>query len=223
MENELDVRIQHAVEHDEIIEGVTVQKPALLSVPKDGEIVFNRDRKDFKVGDGSTAYTNLPNILHKPCYIFSGSLTEDSSLLTTGIDKVIDDCFFAENATRNIKDYSGIIITVDPTIVTYYSLFSAYTIASHLNYGESFDIYLHSGIVDNAITWIGVKTSVSTNVIYDGVWAYSDAAAAMLARKYFSDLYNPSTSTHTYIIDIKITIKNLAGAYYSLAANTVSI
>lgn len=62
-DNVLDVRIEHAVEHDELVEGINTQLPADNSVPKNGEIVFNRTRTNFKVGDGSKTYSQLSNFV----------------------------------------------------------------------------------------------------------------------------------------------------------------
>lgn len=81
MNNTLDVRMQHAVEHDETIEGVLIQKPASSSIPKNGEIVFNRTRTNFKVGDGNTAYTNLTNII-PAVPTKTSDLTNDSGFIT---------------------------------------------------------------------------------------------------------------------------------------------
>lgn len=68
--NELHARLQHAVE---TTGGQGNQIPASSSVPLNGEIVFNSDRTNFKVGDGvidpntgqptGTAYSSLPDII----------------------------------------------------------------------------------------------------------------------------------------------------------------
>lgn len=81
MNNTLDVRMQHAVEHDETIEGVLIQKPASSSIPKNGEIVFNRTRTNFKVGDGNTAYTYLTDII-PTVPTKTSDLTNDSGFIT---------------------------------------------------------------------------------------------------------------------------------------------
>lgn len=58
-ENILYARLQHAVEHTED----NTQVPANASVPLNGEIVFNSDRTNFKVGSGTTEYSSLSYIL----------------------------------------------------------------------------------------------------------------------------------------------------------------
>lgn len=60
---EVNARLQHAVEHDEVVNNVSIQRPSELSVPKKGEIVFNRDITNFKVGDGNTTYGQLNNFI----------------------------------------------------------------------------------------------------------------------------------------------------------------
>ena len=72
-ENSLNVRIQHAVEHIENINDEQIQVPASTSQPKDGEIVFNQSRTNFKVGDGTTTYGNLPYFLPEKCVIIEPS------------------------------------------------------------------------------------------------------------------------------------------------------
>ena len=58
IENELNTRIRHAVEENH---GQASQTPANNSTPKKGEIVFSSDLSTFKVGNGSTQYSSLPN------------------------------------------------------------------------------------------------------------------------------------------------------------------
>lgn len=60
---EVNARLQHAVEHDEVVDNVSIQRPSETSVPKKGEIVFNRDITNFKVGDGTKTYGQLNNFI----------------------------------------------------------------------------------------------------------------------------------------------------------------
>lgn len=72
IENELNARLQHAVEHTETNNNVATQYPANNSVPLKGEIVFNSTLTDFKVGDGENQYSVLSNFLPTT---FSGAST----------------------------------------------------------------------------------------------------------------------------------------------------
>lgn len=79
--NELNARLQHAVEH--ITDNV--QYPANSSKPLNGEIVFSTDRTNFRVGDGvingdtttGTQYSNLPNII--PHGFYSGTAVSSTT------------------------------------------------------------------------------------------------------------------------------------------------
>lgn len=59
-DNILNARLQHAVEYTD---NNSVQHPDDTSIPLNGEIVFNDDRTNFKVGDGREEYQNLPDFL----------------------------------------------------------------------------------------------------------------------------------------------------------------
>ena len=59
MDNILNARLQHAVEHTEN----NTQIPAPSSVPLNGEIVFNSDRTNFKVGNGNDSYSQLTDVI----------------------------------------------------------------------------------------------------------------------------------------------------------------
>lgn len=94
VKNELDARLQHAVERTDNQGGVTVTYPA--SAPLKGEIVFTKDSNDkidnFKVGDGDTYYANLPKFLpewtrnaNKPTYTASevGALPDSTTFVSS--------------------------------------------------------------------------------------------------------------------------------------------
>lgn len=76
METELKARIQHAVEHTES----GVQCPADNSIPKNGEIVFNTDRTNFKVGDGTHAYSVLDDFIKTFDGTANGLVPYDASI-----------------------------------------------------------------------------------------------------------------------------------------------
>lgn len=133
MDNELNVRLQHAVEHDETIEGVTTQCPSNSSVPKNGEIIFNSDRNNFKVGDGVTTYGNL--ILYNSSIDAHGSvytvIPSTAQSLSTIIKNVLTSApnfnFPIDNHIV-IYDYNGVVIPDESQSSEYYSMYKYFYI-----------------------------------------------------------------------------------------------
>lgn len=146
MDNELNVRLQHAVEHDETIEGVTTQCPSNSSIPKDGEIVFNRDRTNFKVGNGTNQYSQLPNFLPSSSnerLWYSYASVSDT---LTNILKYNFGPYYLD-----IKLYDGIVIDYDSisfdsseSLENYISLTSSEVLGvlSSMYVGQNFTIYI---------------------------------------------------------------------------------
>ena len=110
-ENILNARLQHAVEHTEN----NTQVPANESVPLNGEIVFNSDRTNFKVGDGTTTYDNLSYVLPEipeRCVIITPS---NNSHLT---DLYSDSLLTNPNATKFSVFEPGGTIKLMPNYIT---------------------------------------------------------------------------------------------------------
>lgn len=112
MDNKLNVRLQHAVEHDEVVEGLTIQKPALSSIPKDGEIVFNRDRTNFKVGDGNTIYDRLNNF-NKTITVASGSDIDVVGTPEVTVNTSGDTTTFTFHKLKGAQGESGLMAQAD--------------------------------------------------------------------------------------------------------------
>lgn len=136
-DNILNARLQHAVEYTD---NHSVQHPNHTSIPLNGEIVFNEDRTNFKVGDGREEYQNLPDFLptipvaqiqsdwnqtnsseldyikNKPNVIAAKPVffyDTTASGAYTDFTTILNSLFYNEGHQYSINDYSGILINID--------------------------------------------------------------------------------------------------------------
>lgn len=191
---ELNTRLQHAVEYKD---GEDVQHPDDDSVPLNGEIVFDRHRVNFRVGDGVTTYSHLPDFLpnipaaqiqsdwnqtnssaldyikNKPNIITAKPVffyDTTASGAYTDLTTILNSLFYNPGHQYSINDYSGILINIDYIYQTPQGAEIINTLACDPLFKT-----LQTGIEFSIYIQSGTSTSIDFMSFYAYLGSYSNA------------------------------------------------